>query len=101
MCSCMNVVPRRATSTGPRTVSTWVMPGPYRYVIPGGRYACPDSWRRRMDFGYDARTEELREQLLSFMASHVYPAENASADQRAPATPAGPHWAPPPALDPL
>ncbi|KAA5830174.1 acyl-CoA dehydrogenase family protein [Saccharopolyspora hirsuta] len=28
-----------------------------------------------MDFGYDARTEELREQLLDFMDSHIYPAE--------------------------
>ncbi|HYN75433.1 MAG TPA: acyl-CoA dehydrogenase family protein [Candidatus Limnocylindria bacterium] len=28
-----------------------------------------------MDFGYDARTEELRAELLSFMDSHIYPAE--------------------------
>ncbi|ABL81343.1 MULTISPECIES: acyl-CoA dehydrogenase family protein [unclassified Nocardioides] len=28
-----------------------------------------------MDFGYDARTEDLRENLLDFMDSHVYPAE--------------------------
>ncbi|TCO57087.1 acyl-CoA dehydrogenase family protein [Actinocrispum wychmicini] len=28
-----------------------------------------------MDFGYDARTEDLRGQLNSFMAEHVYPAE--------------------------
>ncbi|MER8184829.1 acyl-CoA dehydrogenase family protein [Kitasatospora sp. NPDC094015] len=28
-----------------------------------------------MDFSYDARTEELRGQLLAFMAEHVYPAE--------------------------
>src|SRR5258708_24201221 len=98
MCSCMNVVPRRATSTGPRTVSTCVMPGPYRYVIPVGRYACPDSWRRQMDFGYDARTEELREQLLSFMHSHVYPAEKVFADQVADAAAPCPHSGPPPGI---
>jgi len=34
-----------------------------------------------MDFEYDARTNELREQLLSFMGSHVYPAEKVFADQ--------------------
>ncbi|HEX8780921.1 MAG TPA: acyl-CoA dehydrogenase family protein [Nocardioides sp.] len=28
-----------------------------------------------MEFAYDARTEELREQLLDFMDSHVHPAE--------------------------
>ena len=28
-----------------------------------------------MDFAFDARTEELREQLLDFMDEHVYPAE--------------------------
>ncbi|MFF5991802.1 acyl-CoA dehydrogenase family protein [Prauserella flavalba] len=28
-----------------------------------------------MDFTFDARTEELREKLLAFMAEHVYPAE--------------------------
>jgi acyl-CoA dehydrogenase len=28
-----------------------------------------------MDFGYDARTQELREQLTAFMVEHVYPAE--------------------------
>ena len=28
-----------------------------------------------MDFAYDARTEELRDALLAFMDSHVYPAE--------------------------
>jgi acyl-CoA dehydrogenase len=36
-----------------------------------------------MDFGYDARTEELRESLLDFMASHVYPAEHVFAEQLA------------------
>ena len=28
-----------------------------------------------MYFGYDARTEELRAELLDFMATHVEPAE--------------------------
>lgn len=28
-----------------------------------------------MDFGYDTRTEELREQLTAFLDEHVYPAE--------------------------
>ena len=34
-----------------------------------------------MDFGYDARTEELRGQLLAFMDGFVYPAEKVFADQ--------------------
>ena len=43
-----------------------------------------------MDFAYDARTEQLREQLLSFMDSHVYPAEKVFAQQVAElARPAG------------
>ncbi|GHJ20182.1 MULTISPECIES: acyl-CoA dehydrogenase family protein [Streptomyces] len=36
-----------------------------------------------MDFAYDARTEELRERLLSFMDEHVYPAEPVAEEQRA------------------
>ncbi|MGA4842947.1 acyl-CoA dehydrogenase family protein [Streptomyces sp. G45] len=36
-----------------------------------------------MDFAYDARTEELRAELLSFMDSHVYPAEQTADEQRA------------------
>ncbi len=28
-----------------------------------------------MDFAFDARTEELRAELLDFMDEHVYPAE--------------------------
>ncbi|MGK4903772.1 acyl-CoA dehydrogenase family protein [Streptomyces albus] len=34
-----------------------------------------------MDFAYDARTEELRERLLSFMDEHVYPAEPVAEEQ--------------------
>ncbi|MGE9694431.1 MULTISPECIES: acyl-CoA dehydrogenase family protein [unclassified Streptomyces] len=36
-----------------------------------------------MDFGFDARTEELRARLLAFMDAHVYPAEATDAAQRA------------------
>ncbi|MFI1202949.1 acyl-CoA dehydrogenase family protein [Streptomyces sp. BHT-5-2] len=36
-----------------------------------------------MDFAFDARTEELRAKLESFMAEHVYPAEPVAEEQRA------------------
>ncbi len=36
-----------------------------------------------MDFAFDARTEELRRQLLHFMEEHVYPAEPLARAQRA------------------
>src|SRR5437867_2832456 len=36
-----------------------------------------------MDFAFDARTEELREQLLAFMDEHVYPAESVAHEQLA------------------
>ncbi|MFD7452699.1 acyl-CoA dehydrogenase family protein [Kitasatospora sp. NPDC059827] len=36
-----------------------------------------------MDFAYDARTNVLREQLLAFLAEHVYPAESTLAQQLA------------------
>ncbi|MCT2588888.1 acyl-CoA dehydrogenase family protein [Streptomyces sp. N2-109] len=36
-----------------------------------------------MDFAFDARTQELRERLLAFMAEHVRPAEALVAEQRA------------------
>jgi acyl-CoA dehydrogenase len=54
-----------------------------------------------MDFQYDARTTELREQLLSFMDSHVYPAEKVFADQVAAAAAAGRRWERPPVIDEL
>jgi acyl-CoA dehydrogenase len=54
-----------------------------------------------MDFAYDARTEELRERLLSFMDSHVYPAEKVFADQVADAAAAGRIWERPPVIDEL
>jgi alkylation response protein AidB-like acyl-CoA dehydrogenase len=36
-----------------------------------------------MDFAFDARTEELRARLLTFMDEHVYPAEAVAHEQRA------------------
>src|SRR6266496_3962053 len=47
-----------------------------------------------MDFAYDARTEELRAELLAFMDSHVYPTEPLFAEQVA----SGPRWHTPPVL---
>ncbi len=54
-----------------------------------------------MDFTYDARTEELRERLLSFMDSHVYPAEKVFAEQVAEAAAAGRAWERPPIIGEL
>ncbi len=54
-----------------------------------------------MDFGYDARTEELRRKLLAFMDSHVYPAESAFANQVAEAESAGQIWQRPAVIDEL
>jgi acyl-CoA dehydrogenase len=54
-----------------------------------------------MDFEYDQRTVELRERLLSFMDSHVYPAEKVFAEQVAELTAAGRDWERPPVIDEL
>ncbi len=54
-----------------------------------------------MDFAYDERTEELRERLLSFMDSHVYPAEKVFAEQVAEAAAAGRDWERPAIIDEL
>src|ERR1700751_1666580 len=54
-----------------------------------------------MDFAYDARTEELRERLLLFMDSNVYPAEKGCAEQVAEAAAAGRPWERPPIIDEL
>jgi acyl-CoA dehydrogenase len=54
-----------------------------------------------MDFAYDARTEELRERLLSFMDSHVYPAEKVFTEQVAEDTAAGRPWERPAIIDEL
>src|SRR5260370_9889541 len=60
--------------------------------LPVGSHSCPDSSGGAVDFGYDARTEELRGSLLAFMDSHVYPAERIFADQVAEAEAAGKIW---------
>jgi acyl-CoA dehydrogenase len=54
-----------------------------------------------MEFAYDARTEELRERLLSFMDSHVYPAEKVFAEQVAEAAAADRLWERPAIIDEL
>jgi len=54
-----------------------------------------------MDFAYDARTQQLRDQLLAFMDSHVYPAEKLFAEQAAEAAAAGRIWERPPVIDEL
>ena len=51
-----------------------------------------------MDFAFDARTEQLRGELLSFMDEHVYPAEAVAAQQVADAD--NP-WARPPVMEDL
>jgi acyl-CoA dehydrogenase len=51
-----------------------------------------------MEFGFDARTEELRERLLAFMDECVYPAEPVFAEERAAATDP---WSPPPVVERL
>ena len=45
-----------------------------------------------MDFGYDARTLDLRKQLLTFMDERVYPAEAAFAEQVESAVASGHPW---------
>jgi acyl-CoA dehydrogenase len=45
-----------------------------------------------MDFAYDDRTRELREQLLDFMHSHVYPAEPTFAEQAQQLAQSGNPW---------
>jgi acyl-CoA dehydrogenase len=54
-----------------------------------------------MDFAYDERTEELRGRLLSFMDTHVYPAEKVFTEQVAEAAAAGRPWERPPIIDEL
>jgi acyl-CoA dehydrogenase len=55
----------------------------------------------QMDFAHDARTEELRERLLSFMDSHVYPAEKVFDEQVAEAAGTGRGWERPAIIDEL
>jgi acyl-CoA dehydrogenase len=54
-----------------------------------------------VDFGYDTRTEELRDKLLAFMDSHVYPAEETFARQVAEAEAGGDIWQRPAVIDEL
>ena len=54
-----------------------------------------------MDFEFDARTQELRTQLLAFMDDNIYPAEKVFAAQVADAAAAGRTWARPPVIDEL
>jgi acyl-CoA dehydrogenase len=54
-----------------------------------------------VDFGYDTRTEELRDKLLAFMDSHVYPAEQTFAEQVAAAEASGDIWHRPAVIDDL
>ena len=53
-----------------------------------------------MDFAFDARTEELRGELLAFMDEHVYPAEPVFDEQRDAAERAA-VWSPPPVVEEL
>ena len=54
-----------------------------------------------MDFGYDARTEEMRAKLLAFMDAHVYPAEAVFEEQVAQAEASGAIWQRPAVIDEL
>jgi acyl-CoA dehydrogenase len=53
-----------------------------------------------MDFGYDARTEELRAALQAFLDEHVYPAEPVFARERERAT-GDERWTAPPVVERL
>jgi acyl-CoA dehydrogenase len=54
-----------------------------------------------MDFGYDARTLDLRERLLAFMDERVYPAEPVFEEQVAAAVQRGHPWERPPVTEEL
>jgi acyl-CoA dehydrogenase len=55
-----------------------------------------------VDFGFDARTLELRDRLLAFMDEYVYPAEPVFADQvRAQQSDNSKKWTRPPVVDEL
>jgi acyl-CoA dehydrogenase len=54
-----------------------------------------------MDFAFDARTEDLRGQLLAFMDERVYPAEPVFAEQVAGLAAQGRIWERPPVIDEL
>ena len=46
-----------------------------------------------MEFGFDAKTEDYRKRLLSFMDDHVYPAEPSLASHSGWDTPPAALWA--------
>jgi acyl-CoA dehydrogenase len=54
-----------------------------------------------VDFAYDDRTQEWREQLLAFMAEQVFPAEPVFAEQVAAAARSGDPWRRPPVIGEL
>jgi acyl-CoA dehydrogenase len=54
-----------------------------------------------VDFGYDARTLELRDQLLGFMDERVYPAQGPFAEQVSMLRDSGRQWDRPPMMDEL
>jgi acyl-CoA dehydrogenase len=54
-----------------------------------------------MDFAFDARTEELRERLLAFMAEVIRPAEKVFGEQVAEAAEQGRIWERPPVMEEL
>jgi acyl-CoA dehydrogenase len=54
-----------------------------------------------MDFGYDARTEELRGQLQAFIDEHILPAEAIFEEQAAKLASEGRGWERPPVMDDL
>jgi acyl-CoA dehydrogenase len=54
-----------------------------------------------MDFGYDARTEELRGQLQAFIDEHILPAEAIFEEQAAKLASEGRGWERPPIMDDL
>jgi acyl-CoA dehydrogenase len=54
-----------------------------------------------MEFAFDARTDDLRGQLLSFMDSHIYPAEKIFTEQVADAAAQGRIWERPRIIDEL
>jgi acyl-CoA dehydrogenase len=54
-----------------------------------------------VDFGYDARTLELRERLLAFMDEHVYPSEPVFAEQSAELAARDRQWERPPVIEQL
>src|SRR6202050_4987996 len=101
----VNRTPDRLDRRHAKTV-TWLLYRPGDSLIrtpcwPGARIARHPRGRRQMEFAYDARTEELQERLLSFMDTHIYPAEKVFAEQVAEGAAADRGWERPPIIDEL